>query len=178
MPTPYEEIKNAIRDYGAAAFQNLLKSRSLAEAVIDGFHLYLGCERGKVAGVPAAGPFDPREPYGEKAFSFYGRDVIVLEPVRVGISLIVGNLEDSGALWLRTVLSAEIAGDHFAVFVGAQPELRVPLDFDDRLEPVFRALQKEFLDTFQLEILEFEDQRFSTGIGFLPNRETKAGGGP
>jgi len=169
MPTPYEEIKDAIRDYGAAAFQNLLKSRSLGEAVIEGFHLYLGCGREKVAGVPAQGPFDPREAYGDKAFSFYGRDVIVLEPVQFGISLIVGNIEDSGALWLRTAVAAEIAGDRFAVFVGAQPELQVPLDFGGALEPIFRALHQEFLDTFELETLEFEGARFKTGIGFLPN---------
>lgn len=173
VPTPYEEIKNAIRAYGAAAFQNLLRSRALAEAVIAGFHVYLGCEPEKVAGVPAQGPFDPREPYGEKAFSFFGREVIVLEPVSFGISLIVGNLEDSGALWLRTAVAVEIAGDQFAVFVGAQPELRIPLDFDGRLEPVFRALHRELLDTFEIETLEFEDQRFKTGIGFLPNREKK-----
>ncbi|MEQ1930974.1 MAG: hypothetical protein ABL957_10665 [Parvularculaceae bacterium] len=176
MPaSPYDEIKTSIRDYGAAAFQNLLQARALGEAVIARFHNYLGCEREKVAGVPAQGPFDPREDYGEKAFSYYGRDVIILEPVRFGVSLIVGNLEDSGALWLRTVVAAEIAGDHFDVFVGAQPALRIPLDFAPSLDDVFKAMHREFLDTFELQVLEFEDQRFKTGIGFLPTRDAKSG---
>lgn len=167
MPTPYDEIKDAIRDYGDAAFQNLLQSRALAEAVIEGLHRYLGCEPAKVAGVPAQGPFDPRQAYGDKAFSFAARDVIVLEPVQFGISLIVGNLEDSGALWLRTAVSVEVEGDHFAVFVGAQPALKIPRDFETSLETIFKAVHREFLDTFEIETMEFEDQRFKGGIGFL-----------
>lgn len=167
--TPYEEIQQAIRAYGAAAFQNLLQARALGEAVIAGLHGYLGCAPEKVAGVPAQGPFDPRESYGDKAFNFHGRDVIVLEPVRFGISLVVGNLEDSGALWLRTTVSVEMEGDHFEVFIGAQPDLKIPLKFEGSLDEIFKALHQEFLDTFELEVLEFEDQRFKTGIGFLPD---------
>lgn len=166
--TRYDEIKAAIRDYGAAAFQNLLRSKSLCEAVIEGFHEWLGADARCVAGVPAEGPFDPREAYGDKAFSFYGRDVIVLEPVRFGLSLIIGNVEDSGALWLRTVIAVEIAGDHFEVYIGAQPVLRLPLAYENGLSAIYVAVHREFLDTFQLETLEFEDQRFKAGIGFLP----------
>ena len=169
---PYDEIKEAIRAYGAAAFQNLLQSRALGEAVVAGFHAWLGCAPENVAAVPIQGPFDPRESYGEKAFSFYGREVIVLEPVRFGVSLIVGNVEDSGALWLRTAVSVEIAGDQFDVFIGAQPALRIPMAFEGALDQIYQALHREFLDTFELEVLEFEDQRFKTRIGFLPERET------
>jgi hypothetical protein len=164
----YEELQNAIRAYGEAAFQNLLRSKTLGEAVIEGFSAYLACDPKCVSAVPAEGPFDPRRNYGDEAFSFDGRDVIILEPVRFGISLIVGNAEDSGALWLRTTVSAEVAGDQFDVFVAAQPLIRLPFDFEGKLQPVFDAIHQEFLDTFQIEVMEFNDQRFRTGIGFLP----------
>lgn len=164
----FDELKRAIKDYGEAAFQNLLRSRALGEAVIEGFPAYIGCSPNCVVAVPAEGPFDPCKDYGEEAFSFHARPVIVLEPVRFGVSVIVGNAEDSGALWLRTAVSAEVSGDAFEVFVGAQPRLRVPLEFEGRLDPVFAAIYQEFLDAFQLEIMEFNDSRFKDGIGFLP----------
>ena len=170
MTAPFDELKAAIRDYGQAAFQNLFKCRALGEAIVAGFHAHEGCPKENVAAVPAEGPFDPRTTYGEKAFSFAAREIIVLEPVRFGLCLVVGNVEDSGSLWLRTAISIEVAGDAFDVFVAAQPLLRIPLDFEGRLEPVFAALHAEFLETFTLEIDEFNDRTFATGIGFMPER--------
>ncbi len=166
--TRFEELKEAVREYGAAAFQNLLKCRALGDAIIGGFHAFEGCSPGCVVGVPAAGAFDPRKDYGDEAYSFSKRDVIILEPITFGVCLIVGNAEDAGALWLRTSVAAEIAGDGFDVFVAARPKIRLPLAFDDALTPVYQAIHREFLDTFTREILEFNDARFKTGIGFLP----------
>jgi hypothetical protein len=163
----FSELQRAIRDYGQAAFQNLLKCRALGDSVISGFYEFEGCPRASVVAVPPAGPFDPHKDYGDEAFSFHGRQVIILEPVRFGLCLIVGNAEDAGALWLRTVVSAEIAGDSFDVFVAAQPLIRVPLEFEGKLDPVFDAIHREFLETFTLEVNEFNDARFKTGIGFL-----------
>lgn len=164
----FEELRTAIRLYGQAAFQNLLKCRSLGDAITEGFHRFEGCPAENVAAVPAEGPFDARKDYGDGAYSYSGREVIVLEPVRFGLCLIVGNAEDSGALWLRTVISAEIIGDSFDVFVASQPVIRIPIDFDGRLDPVYEAIHREFLETFTLEVNEFLDARFKTGIGFLP----------
>ncbi|MEQ8179634.1 MAG: hypothetical protein RIA10_14985 [Amphiplicatus sp.] len=164
----FEELKRAISAYGEAAFQNLLRSRALGEAIVKGFPAYIGCDEKCVSVVPPEGPFDPNKDYGDEAYSYHGRPVIVLEPVRFGVSVVVGNAEDSGSLWLRTAVSAEVAGDAFEVFVGSQPMLRTPLEFEGKLEPVFEAVYQEFLATFQLEVMEFNDSRFKEGIGFLP----------
>ena len=164
----YNELREAVRAYGEAAFQNLLRCRALGDAIIGGFHAYEGCAASCVSGVPFEGPFDPRKEYGDEAYSFSRREIIILEPVRFGVSLIVGNEEDAGALWLRTALAAEMAGDAFDVYVAARPKIRIPLDFEGRLEPVFEAIHKEFLETFTREVMEFNDSRFRTGIGFLP----------
>ena len=164
----FEELQAAIRDYGQAAFQNLLKCRTLGEAIVEGFHAFESCPAENVAAVPAEGPFDARKNYGDEAYSYAGRDIIVLEPVRFGLCLIVGNAEDGGALWLRTVISAEIVGENFDVYVAARPVIRIPIDFAEKLGPVFEAIHSEFLETFTLEVNEFRDARFKTGIGFLP----------
>ena len=94
----------------------------------------------------------------------------MLEPVLFGLALTVKNFEDSGALWLRTAISVEVAGDSFDVFVAQQPMIRIPLDYQGQLEPVFEAIYREFLNTFQLEVLEFNDKRFETRIGFVPEK--------
>lgn len=167
--TKYEELQQAIRDYGQAAFQNLLRCKALGDAVIENFHAYLDCDPRCVSSVPAEGAFDPRKSYGEEAFSFHNRPVIILEPVRFGMSVIVGNAEDSGSLWLRTIIAAEVAGDSFDVYVGAQPLIHVPLDFEGKLDPIFDAIVQEFLDTFEIDVMEFNDVRFKSNIGFLPN---------
>ncbi len=162
-------MQDAIRDYGNAAFHNLMKCRALGEAIARDFHGFEGCPPRNVIAVPPEGAFDPHTNYGDAAFSFSKREVIILEPVRFGLCLIVGNAEDSGSLWLRTVIAAEIIGENFDVFVAAQPVIHIPLEFEGRLEPVFEAIHKEFLETFTLEVNEFNDARFRNGIGFTRN---------
>lgn len=164
----FDDLKRAILAYGEAAFQNLLRARALADAIVAAYPDYIGAAPENVAAVPPFGPFDPRQSYGEAAFSFHERPVIVLEPVRFGLSLIVGNAEDSGALWLRTSISAEVAGDHFDVFVAERPIIRTPLEFEGQIDPILEAVHQEFLATFELEVQEFNDARFGAGIGFLP----------
>jgi len=164
----FEKLQQAIKAYGAAAFENLLRCKGFGEAVLTGLPAYLGCSPQCVTAVPPDGEFDPRRDYGEDAFSYRHREVIVLEPVQFGIALTVTNAEDSGMLWLRTALSIEVTGDSFDVFVAQQPVIRIPLDYEGKLEPVFEAIYREFLNTFQLEVLEFNDKRFETRIGFVP----------
>jgi hypothetical protein len=165
--TRYETLQTAVRDYGAAAFQNLLRSKALGEAIIGGLHVFLGCPQECVAGVPFEGPFDPRKAYGDEAFSFHRREIIVLEPVRFGISLIVGNVEDSGSLWLRTSVSVEVSGDRFDVYVAERSVIHAPREFDGALDPILEAIYQEFLSVFEIETMKFNDARFKNGIGFL-----------
>ncbi|MEM1193842.1 MAG: hypothetical protein AAGH42_10680 [Pseudomonadota bacterium] len=163
----YNQLKDAIHTYGAAAFENLLRCKGLGQAIVDNLHGYIECPREMVRAVPAQGEFDPKKDYGDEAFSFSRRPVIVLEPVHFGLTLIVGNAEDSGLLWLRTNISIEVTGDTFDVFVANQPVIRVPLQFDGHLTPVFEAVFREFIRTFEMEVMEFNDARFKNGICFI-----------
>ena len=79
----FEKLQEAIKIYGAAAFENLMRCKGLGEAIVAGFPDYLGCGRNCVTAVPPEGAFDPRKDYGEEAFSFRRREVIALEPVPV-----------------------------------------------------------------------------------------------
>jgi hypothetical protein len=158
--TPFDELKSAIRDYGQAAFQNLFKCRALADAIVQRFHAFEDCPRENVSSVPAEGQFDPHKTCGESAFSFSGREIIILEPVRVSLSLIVGDFVDKGASWLRTVIAAAVAGDRFDVFVSHRPVNWIPLAFEGKLAPVVKAIHQEFLETFTLETIGFLDAGF------------------
>lgn len=164
----FEKLQDAIKIYGAAAFENLMRCKGFGDAIVAGFPEYIGCNDGCVNAVPPQGQFDPRKDYGDEAFSYSHREVIVLEPIHFGIALTVRNFEDSGALWLRTSIAVEVTGDSFDVFIAQQPLIHVPLDYKGKLEPVFEAIYQEFMHTFELKVLAFNDKRFETGIGFLP----------
>ncbi len=167
--TRFETLQDAIKTYGAAAFENLMRCKGFGEAVVREFPTYIGCDDGCVRAVPPTGQFDPRKDYGEAAFSYAHREVIVLEPIQFGIALTVKNQEDSGALWLRTAIAVEVTGDSFDVYVAQSPIIHVPLDYKGKLEPVHEAIYREFLNTFKLEVLEFNDKRFETRVGFIPD---------
>jgi hypothetical protein len=166
--TRFEKLQDAIKIYGAAAFENLMRCKGLGEAIVAGFSTYMGCDKDCVKAVPHDGAFDPRKDYGDDAFSYSQREVIVLEPIRFALALTIDNSEDSGALWLRTAIGVEVTGDSFDIFIAEQPVIRVSLDYEGKLEPVFEAIYEEFMRTFKVEVLEFNDKRFATGIGFLP----------
>ncbi len=168
--TRFEKLRDAIKVYGAAAFENLMRCKGLGEAIVSGFPDYIGCSKGCVKAVPSVGEFDPRKDYGDAAFSYSQREVIVLEPISFAIALTIENSEDSGALWLRTSIAVEVTGDSFDIFVADRPMIRVPLDYKGKLKPVFEAIYKEFMRIFKVEVLEFNDKRFETGIGFLPKK--------
>ncbi|MEM9263035.1 MAG: hypothetical protein AAGA22_05600 [Pseudomonadota bacterium] len=167
-PPRYNELREAIKTYGDAAFQNLIRCRALAREIVTQFSAYEGCPPEAVALVPATGAFDPRQKYGDAAFNFSAREIVILEPLRFGLCLVVGNVEDAGSLWLRTVVSIEMSVDGFDIFVSERPKIRIPLQFEGKLDPVFAEIHKEFLETFTREVNEFNDVRFGSGIGFIP----------
>ncbi len=168
--TPYRQLCHAVRDYGEAAMENLLRCRAFGRAVIEGLPEWLGVSSSCVSAVPAKGPFDPAKDYGDGAFSFDPDKVIRLEPITFGVCVIVPNAEDSGSLWLRTGVRLEITGSTFDVFVANQPLLRVPLEFEGELDPVFETIHRELMAVFKMELAAYNDERYKGGIGFMPQR--------
>lgn len=166
----YEQLQRAVSEYGEAAFENLIRCRGLANAILETLPAFLGCASDCVRAAPPAGPFDPTKMYGDYAFSFAHRPVVALEPLRFGVAVIIKNVEDSGLLWLRTALAIELTGDSFDVYVAHRSVLQLPLPFDDDLSLVHEAIFDEFLQTFKIRLMNFEDRRFESGIGFLPER--------
>ncbi|WOI54354.1 hypothetical protein [Parvularcula sp. LCG005] len=166
--TPYEQLQTAIRDYGDAAMGNFLRCRALGQAVVEGLPDYLKCPPAHVKLVPPAGPFDPAKAYGDKAFSYNENAVIRLEPISLGVCVIVPNTDDSGSLWLRTGLRVEVTGETFDIFVANQPMVQVPLEFTGQLTPVYETIHAELMAVFRKDLQRFTDERYAGGIGFLP----------
>lgn len=169
MPdTPYATLRKAICAYGDAAMENFLRCRALGNAIADGLHAYLEAPEPCVSLVPPGGPFDPKKTYGDKAFSYDENRPIRLEPIVFGICVVVPNAEDSGTLWIRTPVKVEVKDEMFEIFVAHQARVRIPLDFEGRLKPVFESLMKEFLRMFKQELADFGDERYQNQIGFVP----------
>lgn len=165
--TPFETLRAAIFAYGEAAMENLLRCRAFGYAVAEGFAVYLRGPEGTVGLVPATGPFNPNQSYGDAAFSYDPNRPIRLEPIAFGISLTIKNAEDSGSLWIRTPVRVEVKDERFEVFVADQPRLRVPLAFEGQLQPLFETMMREFLDAFRQELEDFGDERYQSRLGFV-----------
>ncbi len=165
--TRYEVLTRAVHAYGEAAMENFLRCRALGLAIAEGLFAYLGASEDCVALVPATGPFDPERDYGHDAFSYDPKRPIRLEPITFGICVIVPNLEDSNSLWIRTGIRCEVIDERFEIFVANQPRVRVPLEFEGELEPVFETLMREFMQIFRHELADFGDERYRREFGFV-----------
>lgn len=164
----FEELQEAIKAYGAAAFENLIRCKGIADAIVSELPDFLECPPDCVKAVPPFGQFDPRIDYGDRAFSYTQKQVIALEPIQFGVALTIHNFEDAGSLWLRTAIALEVTGDSYDILVAQRPVIHLPIDYKGNLTPALEAIYDEFLSTFQIQVLEFNDKRFETGIGFLP----------
>jgi hypothetical protein len=166
--TPYARLTAAIHAYGSAALENFLRCRAFAHALAESLHDYLGAPEPCVSLVPAKGPFDPKKAYGEKAFSYDPARPIRLEPITFGLCVTVPNAEDSGSMWIRTAVMAEVKEDRFEVFVAGQPRVRVPLDFEGNFGPVHETLMTEYMRLFRQELEEYGHEDYQNRIGFVP----------
>ncbi|MEE4207665.1 MAG: hypothetical protein V2I43_00170 [Parvularcula sp.] len=165
--TRYQELTRAVHAYGQAAMENLLRCRALGLATSNGLAAYLGAPETCVALVPAQGPFDPKRDYGHEAFSYDPLRPIRLEPIIFGLCVIVPNAEDSQSLWIRTGVRCEVIDERFEVFVANQPMVRLPLEFEGQLEPLFETLMREFMQIFRHELADFGDERYRHQLGFV-----------
>ncbi|MEM9839191.1 MAG: hypothetical protein AAF830_08550 [Pseudomonadota bacterium] len=170
--TPYDALRQAVMAYGEAAMENFLRCRALGYAIAKEFPAFLGAPAQAVALVPPQGAFNPKNDYGDQAFSYDPKRPIRLEPIAFGLCLTIPNAEDSGSMWIRTMLRLEIADNCFDVYVDDQPRVRIPLAFEGALEPVFEALQAEFMQTFRQELEDFGDSRYQNRLGFVTDTPT------
>ena len=168
-PTPYGQLQAAIKAYGEAALENLLRCRALGHAVVKALPAHLQAPAEHVSLVPPEGPFDPKRDYGDDAFSYDQRLPIRLEPIAFGVCLVVPNVEDSGSLWVRTAVRVDIHDERFDVFVGQQPRIRLPLAFEGELTPLFETMMAEWMSAFRRELADFGDARYQHQLGFVPS---------
>lgn len=168
-PTPFGQLQAAIKAYGEAAMENLLRCRALGHAVVEGLPSYLQSPPEFVSLVPPDGPFVPHRDYGDDAFSYDQSLPIRLEPIAFGVCLVVPNVEDQGSLWVRAAVRVDIRDERFDVFVGRQPRIRLPLAFEGELLPLFETMTAEWMSAFRRELAEFGDARYQHQLGFVPS---------
>lgn len=166
--TPYDMLRSAVRAYGEAAMENFLRCRAFGYAVADGLAAYLAAPEPCVSLVPASGPFDPKRSYGDRAFTYDPKRPIRLEPMAFGLCVTIPHEEDSGSLWVRTGVRVEVKDDRFDVFVAHQPLIRIPVEFEGQLAPVFERIMAEYMQIFRRELADFGDVRYQNTVGFVP----------
>ena len=161
----YNDLQQLCSKYGDATAEQTKLIKKLGHAIISGFNKYLGGECSTVFGVPPDGDFEPGCDYRDECFSFYGQGLLFLEPVYMGLCVVVKNLAGNGATSVMTKVKMLVRGDQICIYVGMDGrEVRISRDFEEQLGPVFAELYQDIEKGFSLEIDEFKGRR---SIGFL-----------
>ena len=161
----YQDLQQLCSKYDEAAIEQTKIIMKLGRAIIVGFEEYLGSGPGAVYGVPPDDEFIPGRDYRERSFSFHGQETMFLEPVDMGLCVLIANLRGKGSTWVTTRVEMFVRGNQISISVGTDGnEILVSRDFEGRLGPVFAELYHDIEKQFSLEIDEFESRR---SIGFL-----------
>lgn len=162
-----DTLREVASKYGRATLENDQFVKSLAQAISKGFAAYLGTDARSVGLVPPTGPFDPLHDYRDAAFSSYDDELLLQGLVRFRLCIEVPGLADNGAHWLALPVEAIRSGDQVDIFIGTSPKLRIPVPYEDRLEPVFERLYQGMADFYSVE----QDARLK--IGFTRSADPK-----
>jgi hypothetical protein len=167
MTSRMAELQDAMNRYGAASIRNFTVVRALGEKIVAGFGGYLG-KPNCVVGVPPSGPWDAESDHADASFSFYGADLLTVEPIRMRLAIRIPHTKDGGSFDMRIVLEFAIEGQTWSLGIGDRTPVRgLPVDpTDEQLAPAYEAIFEYARDFFLDPVSYFEAERAGL-MGFL-----------
>lgn len=166
------ELQIAMNKYGAASGVILTRQHMLGNEIVRGFERFLG-EGACVVGVPPVGDWNPDQgDYREAKFSDFGQ-LVLIEPVFIGVAIRIPHEKDAGELWLRVVLKLEPKDSEISVWAGDH-EVRVsePSNAPRGLEPVYELMLQCAKEWFEDPMRAASDTT-SRSIGFVSLKDSK-----
>jgi len=159
-----DELSKVVTRYRMLAAENYVRIRTLAEAIRDGFCVYLGADGPPcVLLAPPVGPFQPRD-YGDAAFTAPPSGFQPLTPITFGLIVRITAQGD----WLRVVMRCAKEGETFRLSIadGVDYSFRLPLA--EGAPPDFlEALYVHVTDYFARAIDSYEQGEYGDqAIGF------------
>jgi len=114
-----------------------------------------------VLGVPPTGDWEERIDYDSAKFSTFGRGVLIVGPIMMGLAVRIPHTKDDGGLWMRVVLEFQIEGSTFSVRIGDGKTVGgLPIDCTDSdLRPVYDDIFSYVKDFFVHPVSYFEAER-------------------
>jgi hypothetical protein len=150
-----DEIRKAARDYGRESLANYKFCLRLKDDVIVALNDYLAVGDKVAVAVPQSGDWNPEEEnYRDEALGMFDEPIVILRDLGFGIAIRLDNLEDSGHCWVRVPVSLRKTSQNVEITVGAQPIVRIPLDYQDHLTRLCEATYKDLLAIFRDPVLE------------------------
>jgi hypothetical protein len=159
-----EDLAKTVTRYRMLSAENYVRVRTLAEAIRDGFCVYLGASGPPcVFLAPPAGPFEPHD-YGDAAFSIPPSGFQPLIPIVFGLIVRVSPQGD----WLRVVMRCAKEGETFRLSIaeGLDYSFKLPLE-EGAPQDFLEALFAHVRDFFQRAIDSYEQGEYGEhDIGF------------
>ncbi|MCT4577542.1 hypothetical protein [Donghicola sp.] len=163
----YEDLQSLTESYGKKTFAFLQNVKTSGKKIVSAYADYLGGPKTAVSAVPPHGDFDSLALYRDEAFDCYGRSVIFLEPISMGICTKIENKSDDGATFVRTVIEFHPMDAGLLIHVGSQSE---KFHIVNGLETVGDQIcEAIFQDVHRAFSLELDQAQGRSRIGFLPN---------
>jgi len=160
-------LAEAITRFGETSGLARRRVKQLGDELTEAFRAYLG-EEARVYAVPPMGKWDPAT-YFDQAFSYHGRHLLGVEPIKMGLAVCIPHIKDDGAMWVRIVLTFELHRNEVVVTVGDHLAVgRVQETYDAAMltalcSGIYDFLLSIFADPVQSAV-ELQHGR----IGFLP----------
>lgn len=165
--TKYEELQFLTRDYGEQTREFIRDVKASGQKIIEAYAEYLGGPKTAVKAVPPSGEFQHQGPYRDEAFDCYGRGMIYLQPICMGVCTNIQNQSGNGAVLVRTVIEFRSSIPGLRVSVGDKAK---KFHTEDGLENVMHDICGAiFEDAHHAFSIDLDEAQGSSRIGFMPN---------
>ncbi|WP_295447226.1 hypothetical protein [uncultured Pseudophaeobacter sp.] len=161
----YEELQQITKKYGDETWSFHKMVKDIGPMILEAYISYLGGPKTAAVAVPPSDGFDPRICYRGEAFDCYGNGTLFLEPIRMGVCTEIGNLLDSGATWVRTILVFHPSSGGLRLTVGnRERRFQVAAHSKSVSSEICEAIFQDAREAFSLELDEAQGR---STIGFI-----------
>lgn len=164
----YEELQELIATYGEQTGEFYKQVKATAPKIVEAYRAFLGGPDTSAITVPPDGDFDVRRVYRDAAFDSFERRTIYLDPIRMGLCTQIGNREDRGATWVRTVIEFHPSNGGIRATIGNRGR---QFHLGDETEGVMGDIcEAIFQDVREAFAMELEQAQGRSRIGFITDQ--------
>ena len=167
--TKYEELQSLMKKYGEETLTFHQRVKAIGPKIVAAYDDYLGGPKFSANSVPPDGQFEPSEMYRDAAYDSFGRGLLYLDPIRMGICTIITNLSDDVSVSVRTVIEFQPSDAGLRLVVGTRSkQIHLESDLSLVMTGICEAIFEDAREAFSLALDQAQGR---SRVGFNPKKE-------